>query len=292
MSDGPHRENDREPMKITLEEDPVPEAAAVTEYQPAAEMTLYRYKVVMRDGTQTEGSTLARSEEQLREYFRQQGYTVTAIFPVPAQELRKPEPVVESLPEPPPVLSPQSSVLSSPSPGIEAALVAMKANREAREAAQAMGAPELEMQTLMDTTEPPEVPGYGRPCRMTPAMHQILRIWSKLPAWWPDESCLCLCFLRPRRAWLLLSAFDVRTLAWPDDTAADLWRNEVMGLALVLTEQPPELGEALRTYVRGLIDRFFVSPGEKTPGTPTSPDKPAPERREAGPDGGSGPCTA
>ena len=62
-----------------------------------------------------------------------------------------------------------------------AARAAMRANKEARDEARAAGAPALEMRVLMDAGAPPELPGYGRACRMTAAMHQILAKWAKLP---------------------------------------------------------------------------------------------------------------
>lgn len=176
-------------------------------------------------------------------------------------ELRPAHPA-EAMPDSPtPPVSPTLPPRVSPSPAMEAARAAQHANRAAREEAQSRGTPERERDILMNATEAPEVPGYGRPCRMTPAMRQIMVRWSKLPDECKSEDlcCLALAFLKPRRAWLLLQAFDEKELAWTDDTAAELWRNEWMALAFTFMEQNDggRLQEEVAAWINAQVNSFF-----------------------------------
>lgn len=178
----------------------------------------------------------------------------------------------------------------------EDVMAATAANREARLAAQARGGPLLETRMVMAAgMEPaPEVPGYGRPCRMTLAMRQIMMVWARLPAGdqWPDLTCLLFCFLSPRRAWAMLTHFDTANLRWVDESAGHRWRKEVMDLSLTLTENGEALQEALAAWVNQRVQDFFASP-EVTPPAPGTdsrpPSPPPPGPGAAAPAGGSAP---
>ncbi len=182
------------------------------------------------------------------------------------------------------------------------ATAAMAANRTARREAQARGAPVNAVTAVMSGTamEAPEIPGWGRPCRMTAAIRQIMVKWSKLPAEdrLPDNVCLMFIFLRPRDAWAMLSSFNERTLQWsasPGDLGHANWRHFTMKLALDLTEMDVSCTEVLAQWVTERLTDFFVRPAE-TPETmktqSIASEAPAAEPRAAGPAGGCAPSTA
>lgn len=170
-------------------------------------------------------------------------------------------------------------------------MAAQRANREARMEAQARGAPEHAVALLLDTAEPPEVPGWGRPCRMTLAVRQIMLRWATLPAdcRMEDLTCLMYVFLRPRAAWKYLSGWNAQLQRWTDETCRTLWQDSLMELGLALTEQPPELTEQMAAWVQKQIADFFGQPPAVTTTTPppeANPEPVAAEPKAAAPDGG------
>ena len=193
---------------------------------------------------------------------------------------------------------PAQPVRTAPDPHAMAdAMAAQDANRAARHEAQARGAGVATVAAVMNGTaaEPPEIPDWGRPCRMTAALRQIMLKWAKLPPEdrLPDNVCLMFCFLKPRLAWTYLEAFNESTLTWQHVSDQRDWRSKVMTLALDLTDAAPEVTEDLARWVTERITDFFGRPGE-TPAMTTPPpsETPAAELREAGPAGGSAPSTA